>query len=143
MATGSRFQLLGRPGWLSTPEMSLGEKFWQINWTLVILATAIAGVGIAMLYSAANGSMDPWAARQMVRFGAGLGLMIVLAVIDIRFWLRHAYLIYFGAFALLVAVEVIGTSGMGSWVSGSKDGRSGSRVPRALRCRRAACRPQW
>ena len=118
MMTGTRFEPMGRPGWLSNREMSLGEKLWQINWTLIVLATAIAGVGFAMLYSAANGSIDPWASRQAIRYGAGLVLMFAIALVDVRVWLRYAYLIYFAALGLLVAVEVVGTSGMGAqrWI---------------------------
>jgi rod shape determining protein RodA len=71
-----------------------------------------------MLYSAANGSMNPWASRQMVRFGAGLALLFVVALIDIRFWFRYAYVIYFVSFALLGAVEVMGSMGQGAqrWI---------------------------
>ena len=100
------------------PELTLRQKFWQLNWGMVLLLCVIAGVGFAMLYSAANGAMSPWASRQMIRFGLGLVLMFTVALIDIRFWFRYAYLIYFGAFALLVGVEVMGTIGMGAqrWI---------------------------
>ena len=100
------------------PEMSLRQKFWQLNWGLVLLLCLIATVGFAMLYSAANGSMEPWASRQMMRFGLGLVIMFVVAMIDVRVWFRYAYLIYFGCLALLGAVEVMGTIGMGAqrWI---------------------------
>ena len=102
-----------------TPEMTLAKKIWQINWTFVFLITVTASVGFVMLYSAANGHIDPWASRQMARFGVGLTLMLVAAVIDIRFWLRYAYIIFFLSVGLLVAVEVIGTIGMGAqrWIN--------------------------
>src|SRR3546814_4729075 len=77
------------------PEMSLRQKIWQLNWGMMLLLSLVAGVGFAMLYSAANGSFEPWASAQMMRFGLGLGMMIVAALIDIRFWFRYAYLIYF------------------------------------------------
>jgi len=100
------------------PEMTLRQKVWQINWGLVLLLCLIAGVGFAMLYSAANGSMSPWASRQMVRFGIGLTIMFIVALIDIRIWFRYAYFIYLGVLALLGAVEVMGTIGMGAqrWI---------------------------
>ena len=99
-------------------DLTLLQKLVQINWLLIILLSLIAGVGFAMLYSAANGSIDPWASRQMVRFAAGLVLMLLIAMIDVRAWLRHAYLIYGAALLLLVAVEVMGVVGMGArrWV---------------------------
>ncbi len=100
------------------PEITLRQKFWQLNWGMVLLLCAVAGIGFAMLYSAANGSMEPWASRQMMRFGLGLVIMFVVALIDVRFWFRYAYLIYFGCLALLGAVEVMGSIGMGAqrWI---------------------------
>ena len=83
-------------------EMTLREKIWQVNWSLVLLIIATASVGFAMLYSAANGSFDPWAKRQMARFGVGFAIMMFIALLDIRFWLRMAYLAYAGALILLV-----------------------------------------
>ena len=102
-----------RPG-----EMSLVEKAWQINWGLVLVVCLVASLGFALLYSAANGSVDPWASRQAARFAIGLVLMLGLALVDIRIWFRYAYPIYFSALVLLVAVEVMGSIGMGAqrWI---------------------------
>ena len=101
------------------PEMTLGRKFWQINWIFVLLVLATAGIGFAMLYSAANGNFDPWASRQMARFSVGFLAMLIIAVVDIRLWLRFAYGVYAGALLLLVAVELIGAVGMGAqrWIN--------------------------
>ncbi len=100
-------------------DLTLLQKLVQINWFLIVLISLIAGVGFAMLYSAANGNIDPWASRQMLRFAAGLGLMLLIALIDVRVWLRHAYLIYATALLLLIAVEVMGVAGMGArrWIN--------------------------
>lgn len=99
-------------------DMSLGEKLWQVSWSLVLVVTLIAGVGFLMLYSAANGSWDPWADRQMVRYGVGLSAMLVIALVDIRQIMRWAYPLYAIVFLLLVAVEVRGSIGMGAqrWI---------------------------
>ena len=104
---------------LNAPEITLGRKFWNIHWIFIILLSAIAGIGVAMLYSAANGNLDPWASKHIFRFGFGLLLMIGVALIDLRFWLRWAYAFYFLAMALLAAVEVTGYVGMGAqrWIS--------------------------
>ena len=98
--------------------MSLRQKLWQINWLFVLLLCATLGVGLVMLYSAANGSMTPWASRQAIRFAAGIVMMIAIAVTDIRFWLRYAYFFYVLALVALMAVEYGGTIGMGAqrWI---------------------------
>ena len=106
------------PTLLRTPELTLTQKIWQINWGLVALLVLVASIGFAALYSAANGSIDPWASRQMMRFGVCLAIMLVIALVDIRFWFRAAYPIFFGCMALLIAVEFMGTIGMGAqrWI---------------------------
>ncbi len=98
--------------------LTIWQKLANLNWPLVLLLVMTTAFGIAMLYSAAQG-WDPWASRQMVRFGAGLAMMLAIALIDIRVWMRYAYAIYFVGLALLVAVEVAGSSGMGAqrWIS--------------------------
>ena len=103
---------------LNRPEMTLHQKVWHIHWIFVLLLSATASIGFAMLYSAAGGNFDPWASRQMVRFAAGLAMMVAVAVIDVRLWLRYAYAIYFVALALLTAVEIGGSVGMGAqrWI---------------------------
>jgi rod shape determining protein RodA len=94
------------------------QKLPQINWPMVALICILASIGFVMLYSAAGGRFDPWADRQMVRFAVGLGMMLTVAVLDLRLWLRYAYLIYGGALVLLVAVEIAGEIGMGAqrWI---------------------------
>lgn len=99
--------------------LSLGDKLYEINWGFVLLLTAIASVGFAMLYSAADGNFDPWASRQMVRFAMGMVLLMVFAVIDPRVWMQLAYPAYGFALLLLIGVEVAGTTGMGAtrWIN--------------------------
>lgn len=102
----------------SSVRLPITEKLWRIRWLFVVLLCVIAGVGATMLYSAANGSIHPWAARHGARFAIALGLMIVVALTDARLWLRHAYSLYGIALALLAAVEVAGSVGMGAqrWI---------------------------
>jgi len=98
--------------------LTLGQRLRQLNWGLVLLLVLLAAIGAAMLYSAANARWDPWASRQIIRFGIGLVLMLVVAVTDIRLWMRYAYALYFLALGLLVAVELMGVIGMGAqrWI---------------------------
>ncbi len=102
----------------SASDISLGVKLRHITWGLILLLTLTACFGFAMLYSAANGSWEPWATRQVERFGAGVVLMIIVALVDIRIWLRYAYGFYAVGLALLGLVEVVGASGGGAtrWI---------------------------
>ena len=106
-------------GFSSLPGLSLGRKTLQINWGLILLVTATAAIGVAMLYSAANGSWNPWATRQIARYAVGLVILITVALVDIRFWWRYSYLLYAALLVLLVAVEIVGSIGMGAqrWIN--------------------------
>jgi rod shape determining protein RodA len=95
-------------------ELSLGQKLWQVNWLLVILVSLLACAGFGMLYSAAGGSFDPWASAQAKRFAVGLVVMIVVAVLDIRLWMRVCYALYAATLLMLVIVELQGKVGMGA-----------------------------
>jgi rod shape determining protein RodA len=78
----------------------------------------VASIGYAILYSAGGGSHGPWAWRHGVRFGIGLSAMLVVALIDIRFWFRWAYAIYGAALLGLIAVDLMGIVSMGAqrWI---------------------------
>ena len=99
---------------LNPPSFTLRQKLWQMHWMFILLLAATASVGFLMLYSAAGGNIDPWASRQMMRFGVGMVVLITVAVIDIRLWLKYAYVFYLATVALLVAVEFMGEVGKGA-----------------------------
>lgn len=103
---------------VSRGAQTIREKIFAINFSLVLFLCLIALTGAVMLYSAADGSMEPWAIRHLTRFVGGLAVMFLVAVIDIKFWMRAAYPIYFLALLLLVLVDVIGSQGMGAqrWI---------------------------
>ena len=94
--------------------VGFAEKIWRINWGLVLVLSAIAGVGVLALYSAAGGRFEPWAARHAVRYGAALGMMLVVALIHPKVWLALAWPIYIVSMLLLVAVDIVGKIGMGA-----------------------------
>jgi rod shape determining protein RodA len=103
---------------LDGSEPRLWQRIRSISWGLVLLICAAAGCGIAMLYSAADGSMEPWAAKQAIRFAIALILMVGAALVDIRHWFRAAYWVYAIVLALVIAVDLRGFVGMGAqrWI---------------------------
>ncbi len=99
-------------------DMSATEKLLQVSWSFVFWLCCIAAFGFAMLYSAANGSMQPWAMPQLARFGIGLLLLIGVALIDVRLVMRYSYVFYALVMVLLVVVDVRGAIGGGAqrWI---------------------------
>ncbi|MCX7300137.1 MAG: rod shape-determining protein RodA [Rhodobacterales bacterium] len=90
------------------------RKLLYLNWPLILLVTAVCGLGFLMLYSIAGGSADPWMRPQLQRFGAGFALMMIVALVPIWFWRNMSVLAYLISLALLVAVEFFGEVGMGA-----------------------------
>jgi rod shape determining protein RodA len=97
---------------------ALSSKIKQLNFGLLLLVTVMCGIGVAMLYSAANGNMAPWATKHIERYLVGLILIIVITLINLRLLLRSAYLLYALNLVLLIAVEFVGDIGMGAqrWI---------------------------
>ena len=111
--------MISRPYAAARRRLSFLDKLNEVNWGLVLLISIIAGVGFAMLYSVAGGSLSPWADKQMIRFVIGFFLMIGVAMVDIRFWMSCAYPAYIISLILLVVVEVAGHTGLGAqrWIA--------------------------
>jgi len=103
----------------TTEQVGLADKLRMINWGMVALIGLIGLIGIALLYSAGGKNWEPWAKPQAIRFAAGFLLMLALALVDIRFWLRAALPLYGILFALLIVVEIMGHVGMGAqrWIN--------------------------
>jgi rod shape determining protein RodA len=92
----------------------LVEKFANVNWGLILLLTLISGIGFMVLYSAAGGELEPWAARSIMRFAIGCTIALVVAVVDIRIWFRLAYPCYAVSAFLLLLVDLKGVRGLGA-----------------------------
>ena len=95
-------------------ELSFFHKLSRLRWGLIALLCLLASFGFTTLYSAADGSFEPWAWRQMEYFALGFVAMLGVARVNLQTWRRYAYLSYGMAVALLIAVELIGTTAMGA-----------------------------
>jgi rod shape determining protein RodA len=100
-------------------EPSIIQKLQHMGWGLIFLIVVLACIGFSALYSAAGGNLDPWASRQMMRFAVGVVGILIIALIDIKWWFRLSLPIYILGFILLVIVELMGQIGMGAqrWIN--------------------------
>ena len=92
----------------------LARKFLRINWLFVLCVCALAGVGYAAMYSAAGGSVTPYANSQLYRFLAMLLVMLAIALVDIRFIARLSWPSYALGLLGLMAVAKFGHTGLGA-----------------------------
>ncbi|MDP3371790.1 MAG: rod shape-determining protein RodA [Candidatus Paracaedibacteraceae bacterium] len=98
--------------------MSVFQKLAAIPKVPLFLLCLLAMLGMLMLVSAANGSIYPWAFKQLIRFSFGFIVMLCVTCIDVRILFLYAYPLYLISFVALIAVEFMGFVGMGAqrWI---------------------------
>jgi rod shape determining protein RodA len=96
---------------------------YHFDWTVFVLALALAGVGLISVLSATWGGsrhvLDPLVVRQLLWIGVGATLMTAAALFDYRALATYAYPFYAVAIVLLGIVAVAGQSTGGSrrWIN--------------------------
>ena len=86
----------------------------QLPWKTILLLCVLASFGFVVLYSAAGGSLTPWAGPHLVRFAVFVIMAIVLSRFKESFWKTMAFPAYGIVVLMLVGVELIGAVGGGS-----------------------------
>jgi rod shape determining protein RodA len=99
--------------------LGIAGKVWQTNWFFVLLICCLAAVGYVALYSAAGGSPEPYAQKQLIRFCIGLVIMVAIAMTDIRIIARYSWWLYALGIILLLVVAKYGHVGKGAqrWIA--------------------------
>ena len=100
-------------------ELSLKERFLNLNFTYICIICILAATGCLILYSAAGGNITPWALNQGIRFGLGFIIMIIAALIPPEFYYKISTPFYILTLILLILVEIVGYTGMGAqrWIN--------------------------
>ncbi|MGN5374140.1 MAG: rod shape-determining protein RodA [Sphingomonas hengshuiensis] len=86
----------------------------RLPWRVLFLLIAIGGFGLVVLFSAAGGSVQPWASRQGIAFAIFLLAAIGLSRIRMSFWQGVALPAYAVITIMLVLVELAGAVRGGS-----------------------------
>ncbi|QNM83293.1 rod shape-determining protein RodA [Sphingomonas sabuli] len=92
----------------------LPQPLARIPWRLLFLVGGIGLVGLLTLYSAAGGSMTPWALKQGIVFCGFLGLAITMSWVKESTIKQLSFPIYGVVLVLLIAVEMLGFVGKGA-----------------------------
>ncbi len=100
--------------YLKDYNLSLMDKIVGFNYLYLLFICLVVMMGIGILYSVAGGHFNPWASKQLFRFVISLGVLYVVALSNLRLWMKYAYVIYAAGLVLLVAVSVVGHVGMGA-----------------------------
>ncbi|HYD24343.1 MAG TPA: rod shape-determining protein RodA [Croceibacterium sp.] len=92
----------------------LPAPFQGIPWRVVLPLTALVAFGAAVLYSAAGGSLEPYALSHVIRFAVFLTMALILSRFPRDLVQLAAYPAYGAVLLLLMAVEAMGAIGGGS-----------------------------
>ena len=90
----------------------------RINWFFVILLLLISSIGVALLYSIAGASWEPWALNQIIRILISLVVLILISLVNIGFWYKLANPLYLFSIFLIFLTFVLGkeVSGATRWI---------------------------
>ena len=99
--------------------MTFGEKLSRFSWALFIPMCVALLFSVVVLFSAGNGSWQPFALSQLLKICAGMGIFFIVAFSNIKTWIKSAYFIYAIALIMVILVTFIGDVGMGAqrWLS--------------------------
>ena len=90
------------------------EPIARQPWQMLIPLFMLVAFGAAVLYSAAGGSMQPFASSHLIRFSVFLVMAAVITMFSRDFVRLMIYPVYLIVLALLVAVEAMGALRGGS-----------------------------
>lgn len=104
--------------YLKDYNLPLTEKILRFNYIYLFFICLVVLMGIGILYSVGDArdypKFYPRAFNQSIRFCMSLGILYLIAMTNLRLWMKYAYFIYGGVLVLLIAVSVIGHVGMGA-----------------------------
>ncbi len=86
----------------------------RIDWIMPVFVLALAVIGWVTLYSASRSGQDDYYQRQILFFFMGITLTLLVVIIDYRFLIWLAPLLYLVMVGMLLAVEFYGSVGGGS-----------------------------
>ena len=99
--------------------MDINNILSRINWFFIIILILISSIGIALLYSIAGGSWEPWASNQIIRISIGLLVLILVSFVHVRVWYRYANYFYLFSIFLILITLFFGkeVSGATRWIN--------------------------
>ena len=98
--------------------MNIVNFLHRINWFFIILLLLISSIGVALLYSIAGASWDPWASKHIIRIIISLVVLITISLVNIEFWYKLANPLYLFSIFLICLTFLLGkeVSGAKRWI---------------------------
>ena len=99
--------------------MSIGERISRMSISLMILLFSVIGMSLFMLYSAGGGEFGKYVFPQILRIIFGFAIFFIVALSNIKIWIRSTYFFYAAVLVMIVLVGLVGHTGMGAqrWIN--------------------------
>ena len=94
--------------------MTFTEKLSRFSWNLFVPMCMVLTISIVVLYSTGGGNWRPYALSQLMKIFLAFGVFFFAAFINIKTWIKSAYVIYAIALIMIVLVTFVGHTGMGA-----------------------------
>ena len=86
----------------------------RLPWRLILLVVGIATFGLIVLYSAAGGSLRPWALKQAIIFSGFLSIAVAMSWMKESTIKAFTFPVYGATLIMLIGVEAMGFVGKGA-----------------------------
>jgi len=95
------------------------DRLRRLNWFFIFLVFFLAFVGVVMIFSATYEIDKHILFSHLTKIAIGFFLMIFIGTIDVNFWKKYAYFLYFFGLILLFWASFYGFLGKGSrrWIN--------------------------
>ena len=84
---------------------SILKKLLKMDWLLLFLVLIVCIIGIGTLYSAGDGSLNPWAINHIYKIILGFLIILILSQFKINFIMNFSVVLY--VFCILCLIYVI------------------------------------
>ena len=99
--------------------LSFKDKVLSLDYLLIFLILLLGIISFFAIYSTERGNFDYFTKNHIYRFSIFFIVFLATSFVNIRFWHKSAYLIYFFTLILLFGVEFFGVTASGSkrWIN--------------------------
>ena len=95
---------------------SMLKKFLKMDWLLLFIVFIVCIIGVGALYSAGDGSLNPWAINHINKIILGFLIVIFLSQFKINLIMNFSVILYIFCILCLIYVIYFGVGDVKRWI---------------------------
>ncbi len=92
------------------------KKILKLDWLLLFFVLIICIIGVGALYSAGDGSLQPWALSHLYKIIFGFLIVFILSQLKINFIINFSLILYVFCILCLIYVIYFGVGNVKRWI---------------------------